>query len=100
MNLLNWAEIDRPFTTSVDGRTADQVEVRLQDTPNGHILFIINHGTENEEVEVTLNNSSSGVYALRDLISDTRSEARSSENGLSIRTQVDGKNVRVIEITK
>ncbi len=43
INLLNWANIKRPFTTSLDGRVSNQVEVRLQDTKDGYLVFIINH---------------------------------------------------------
>lgn len=100
VNLLEWAKIKRPFTTSVDGRTSDQVEVRLQDTPDGYLLFIINHGAGSEELDITLHMGSDGVYTLRDVLRETREEARSTGDNLIINARVDGKDVRVIEIIR
>lgn len=100
VNLLNWANIERPFTTSADGRTTNQVEVRLQDTPNGNILFVINHGTDSEGVEITLNTRSDGMYTLRDVINETSEEIQANNKALTIHTSVDSKNVRVFELTK
>lgn len=100
VNLLNWAEIERPFTTTLDGRTSDQVEVRLQDTPNGYILFVINHGAEHQVVDITLNTSSDGVYTLRDVKRDAVTVEQTIQNRLSIKARLDGKDVHVIEISK
>ncbi len=98
VNLLNWAKIKRPFTTSVDGRTSDQVEVRLEDTTNGYLVFIINHSANSEEVNIKLNLSSNGVYILRDVINETRREVSGSGNTLDINTHIDSKEVHVIEV--
>lgn len=98
VNLLNWAKIKRPFTTSVDGRTSDQVEVRLEDTTNGYLVFIINHSANSEEVNIKLNLSSNGVYILRDVINETRKEVSGSGNTLDINTHIDSKEVHVIEV--
>ena len=99
VNLLNWANIKRPFITSLDGRISDQVEVRLQDTEDGHLVFIINHSAGSEEIDIDLYISSDGVYTLRDVINGTQKEVRSSGNTLNINTQIDSKGVHVIEIT-
>jgi beta-galactosidase len=99
INLLNWANIKRPFTTSLDGRTSDQVEVRLQDTKDGYLVFIINHSTSSEEIDIKLNMSSNGVYTLRDIINETQKKAQCSDNTLNIYTHIDSKDVHVIEVT-
>ncbi|MPM53119.1 Beta-galactosidase BgaB [bioreactor metagenome] len=98
VNLLSWAKIKRPFTTSVDGRTSDQVEVRLEDTTNGYLVFIINHSANSEEVNIKLNLSSNGVYILRDVINETRREVSGSDNTLDINAHIDSKEVHVIEV--
>lgn len=98
VNLLSWAKIKRPFTTSVDGRTSDQVEVRLEDTTNGYLVFIINHSANSEEVNIKLNLSSNGIYILRDVINETRREVSGSGNTLDINTHIDSKEVHVIEV--
>ncbi|ULB35099.1 MULTISPECIES: beta-galactosidase [Proteiniphilum] len=99
VNLLKWAKIKRPFTTSLDGRTSNQVEVRLQDTKDGPLLFIINHSAGSEEIDIVLYMDSDGVYTLRDVINETQKEVRSSGNTLNINTRIDSKDVHVIGIT-
>ncbi|MBP7179603.1 MAG: beta-galactosidase [Dysgonomonadaceae bacterium] len=99
INLLNWASIKRPFTTSLDGRSSDQVEVRLMDTKNGYLVFIINHGTKSEKIDIELNMSENGEYALRDIIKETRKKAQCVDNRLNINAYIEGKDVHVIEVT-
>ena len=100
INLLNWANIERPFTTSLDGRTSDQVEVRLQDTKNGYLVFIINHSVRSEEIDINLTMSSDGVYTFRDVINETRKKVKCSNNKLNISARIDCKDVHVIEVTQ
>jgi beta-galactosidase len=100
VNLLDWAKIKKPFTTSVDVRTSDQVEVRLQNTPDGYIVFAINHSSANEDVNIDLIVNLDGVYTLRDVINDTQVEVKSKGNILTIEMGVESKNVRVIEIKR
>jgi len=100
INLLNWANIERPFTTSLDGRTSDQVEVRLQDTKNGYLVFIINHSVRSEEIDINLTMSSDGVYTLRDVINENRKKVKCSNNKLNISARIDCKDVHVIEVTQ
>ena len=100
VNLLDWAKIKRPFTTSVDGRTSDQVEVRLQNTPEGYIVFAINHSPGNEEVNINLNVNLDGVYILRDVINETQEEVKSNGNILNFEMGVESNNVKVIEIKR
>jgi beta-galactosidase len=100
VNLLDWAKIKKPFTTSVDVRTSDQVEVRLQNTPDGYIVFAINHSSANEDVNIDLIVNLDGVYTLRDVINDTQVEVKSKGNILTIEMRVESKNVRVIEIKR
>lgn len=99
-NLLNWAKINRPFTTSLDGRTADQVEVRLQNKPDGgFILFLINHSKNTEEIDVTLAVKTNGDYMVRNVIENSRTSVRSTNNTLKINRTVQSKDVHVLEIS-
>lgn len=99
VNLADWAKIDRPFTTSLDGRRSSQVEVRLQENSRGYLMFIINHSDSLEEIEIDLKVPASGNYTLRDVIADTRTRQRSSGNTLKLKTRIDRKQVFVWEIT-
>lgn len=98
VNLLNWANIKRPYTTSHDGRTTNQVEVRLQDTNNGHLLFIINHSNQSEKVDIALKMNSNGTYTAKNILDGTENKIQCNNNTLNIHEKVKSKGVRVIEI--
>ncbi len=97
-NLLKWAKIERPFTTSLDGRTSSQVEVRLQDNPNGYVVFVINHSTGTEEISIDLKVKNNANYKIRDLINNTEVSQKGSNNLLKLNTSLERKQVRIWEI--
>ncbi len=98
LNLLNWANIERPFTTSHDGNTERPVEVRLHENSDGYVLFVINHSITDENVTVDLRVDEDGDYSLRDVINDEKRTITSESNNLRIETNIDGKYVQVFEI--
>ena len=97
-NLLQWADIERPFTTSHDGRTTNQVEVRLQENPQGYLLFILNHSEKSEEITVDLRVLKNGNYRVNDILYNRNITLRSNGNILKIFTRLDPKQVAVQEI--
>jgi beta-galactosidase len=98
MNLLEWADIQRPFTTSHDGNKEAQVEVRLQTNPDGYVLYVINHSNTIEKVTVDLKTGNNRNYTARDVIMGTESRVRSRDNILQLNTTIDAKQVKVWEI--
>jgi beta-galactosidase len=94
-NLVEWAKIERPFTTSLDGRRSSQVEVRLQENRMGYILFIINHSDREEEIEIELKTSAGGHFIIRDIINESETRQRSSGNLLKLKTKIERKQVFV-----
>ena len=76
------------------------MEVRLQDTKNGYLVFIINHSVRSEEIDINLTMSSDGVYTLRDVINENRKKVKCSNNKLNISARIDCKDVHVIEVTQ
>jgi len=100
INLLNWADIKRPFTTSEDGRVSDQIEVRLQNADNGYIIFLINHSTKNETIDINLNVDARGNFIVRDVKNDEIKRLKSNGNVLTLSTSVESRNTRVFEINK
>lgn len=99
INLIRWAGIKRPFTTSLDGRTSAQVEVRLQENRNGQLLFIINHSDSAEELDVNLTVDKNGYYKFREIIAGNQVTLKSINNNLKIETKINRKQVQVWEIT-
>lgn len=99
INLLDWAKIDRPFTTSADGRTSDQIEVRMQTHPDGFLLYMINHSTKTEELTTDLVVAQPGSYRIENIIDDTETTIQSNGNQLSLKVSLAPKDVYVVKIT-
>ena len=97
-NLLQWAKIERPFTSSLDGRTSAQVEVRLLENSKGYLLFVINHSDNSEETAINLKVKQNGNFSVRDVILDQTSLVNASGLQLSLNTTLDKKQVRIWEI--
>ena len=100
INLLDWAKIERPFITSQDGKSSDQVEVRLQNTDNGYILFLINHSFNNEKIDIDLKVNSDGNFLVRDVINGKSEKIKSSGNILKLNLLANSRNAGVFEINR
>ncbi|TVQ09505.1 MAG: hypothetical protein EA361_15380 [Bacteroidetes bacterium] len=98
MNLINWAGIVRPFTSSHDGNKENYVEVRLQDNDNGFVLYLINHSNSQENVSVELKTPRNGNHRIRDVITGTETQSRARNNVLNLETTLDAKQVKVWDI--
>lgn len=100
VNLLEWANIDRPFTTSHDGRTSNQVEVRLQRNNQSSIIYIINHSDEEEDTIIDLNVETNGDYNIRNIINNQVETQKSNNKVLKLQSVVAPKDVVVWEISR
>jgi beta-galactosidase len=98
LSLLDWAKIDRPFTTSHDGNRSQPVEVRLQENSDGYLVFVINHSTGTEDVTVTLQVSEDGSYAVKEIISGAMQDVTARDHKLTLTTSVASKHVHVWSI--
>ncbi len=98
LNLLKWAKVERPFTTSHDGRTSNQVEVRLQENQSGYLLFTLNHGDERENVTIELRTQSNGLYSVKEIIGNTETRQKATGNRLTLNTSLERKQVTVLDI--
>jgi beta-galactosidase len=98
MNLLDWAKIERPFTSSHDGNTDTPVEVRLQENTSGYVLYVINHSSTSENVTVDIRVAREGNYTVRDVIDETEVSVTSENRAVRIIAPLDAKHVRVFDI--
>jgi beta-galactosidase len=99
VNLMNWAGIERPFTTSHDGISQIPVEVRLQENEKGYLLFILNHSNGQQEVTVDLKVPVDGSYLVREVITEKTSTLKSRGNRLNLTILVGTREVQVLDIT-
>ncbi len=98
MNLLTWAKIARPFTTSHDGKIDTPVEVRLQENINGYLLFIINHSEKNEELNIRLSVKKEGNFVLTEIIKNKSIKMKSENFVLDLNTTILRKDVQIWRI--
>ena len=98
MNLLAWAKINRPFTTSHDGKIDTPVETRMQTHSNELLMFVINHGENNETVKIQINGTADRAYTCQELISNRTITIASKNKTLNFTAQLTKRNVEVWKI--
>ena len=98
-NLLAWAGIELPFTSSLDDRPDLQVAIHLHDLPGGHLLFLVNRGESEEPVTVLLRTDHQGPCQCTDLTDDSKSQLDAADGRLVIEATVAPRDVRVLQIS-
>ncbi|UCE07898.1 MAG: beta-galactosidase, partial [bacterium] len=99
LGLIDWAKIDRPFTSSHDGKTDNPVEIRLDENPEGYLLYIINHSNTTENISIELKVKSDGEFALRELCQQKNARFESLNKILTINTKISQRDVEIWNIT-
>jgi len=100
VNLTAWAGIQRPFTSSHDGKPGLPVEIRLHECPGGWLLFLVNHEDRPEAVSVHLNTGWQGKYGWKELLDGAVGQAETQNQLLSGSWEVPAKNVRIVSIER
>ncbi len=100
VNLVDWAGIKRPFTTSHDGNSENPVEVRLMENSQNRILFIFSHSPKSENVTVNLNVRRDGKYKLDELTYEKTQTLDATGGVLPLKVTVFAKDVQVWVIRK
>ncbi len=97
--LADWAHIEKPVTTSLDGQLAEPLIARLQANPDGHLLFLINHNPAQQSPTVTVR-LPNGNYTLTELISGRRQDAQSRSGSVQFNTSVAGRDAQVWSLVR
>lgn len=101
MGLIDWAGINRPFTVDQDRSSGNLLVVRLQETANENLLYILNHGKTTEKAKITLNVKADGAYELEELTSKKKMKVDAKNKSLTISTSdISEKNAEVWKIKK
>jgi beta-galactosidase GanA len=99
LGLLDWANVERPFTSSHDGRAGIEfIEVRLQNNKHGYLLFVINHSKNSENISISLKTERNGSFRVRDVITDMESRVNARDFVLILNSYIDAKQVKVLDI--
>jgi len=99
LNLLDWAGIVRPVTTSHDGKINNPIEVRVQESGNGYLLFFINHSEKSEELQTHLNVKKDGSFTLAELTTGRKVKLNSQNLVLGLNLTLTGKSVQVWHVS-
>jgi len=94
-NMVRWSGIERPFTSSHDGRKEAPVEIRLRRTAAGSILFLLNHSEADQQVAVDLGVAKPGRYKLRELVRDQEQELTERGLRLKLSSEIKARDVQV-----
>lgn len=97
LRLAQWAGIEKPVSTSLDGALDRPLVARLQEGIQGHLLFLINHHPETQSPAVTIR-VPDGTYALTELVSGRQQSAAPRNGALEFTTSVGGHDVQVWSI--
>ena len=97
--LADWAGIEKPVATSLDGTLEEPVIARLQENADGHLLFVINHGDAAQSPEITVR-LPDGNYTLSELTGTGRVSATARSGTLRFSTSVGARDAAVWSITR
>jgi beta-galactosidase len=100
LGLGDWAGIERPVTTTLDGTVSPPLVARLHTTGDGYLLFLINYHTQPQDVGVEVAVGEDGRYALRELITEEEGSGAAQGNRLHMQTRLDGRGVQVWSLTR
>jgi beta-galactosidase len=86
--MLEWAGVDRPFTSSHDGRVDAAIVIRLHENPEGMLIYILNQGKNPQEVEISLKVYSAGPFHLREIIKGDTILCRNEQGSITWETGI------------
>ncbi len=93
--IVQWSKIERPFTSSLDGKKEAQVEIRLRQTAAGQILFVINHSEKTQQLQVDLQVAKDKNYKLRDFVHGQSQQLAAANKRLGVNAEIAARDVQV-----
>jgi beta-galactosidase len=98
LNALEWAGVERMLTSSHDGDAEHPVDLRLQESENGFLLFCINHGNRSEEVRAELQLPGDDPLRVESLLDGRVLEPRAEGRPLRLAVSLPARDVEVLVI--
>jgi beta-galactosidase len=100
LGLADWAGIERPVSTTLDGTINPPLVARLHDTPEGQLLFLISYNPAPQQAGIDVTVRENGRYALRNLLTGDERIAAAEGSHLRLQTSLEGKGVQVWELKR
>lgn len=98
LGLAEWAGVERRVRSSHDGKSNTPIEIRLQESKAGTILFAINHSQQKQKVQIELKVDNSGRYLIRNLITNAKVTKDISKPVIQLVETIPAKDVLVLHI--
>jgi hypothetical protein len=99
LRLADWAGIEKPVSTSLDGVLEHPLVARLQENDGGYLLFLINHHHEAQNASVAVR-VTEGTYALSEIITGREQTATMRDGALQFDTRIGGQGVEVWSVRR
>lgn len=96
--LMNWADITRHFSSSVDGKLDKDVEIRLSQFPGGQLLYLINHGAQAEPVDIVWKVEENGKVELTEILKGRLHSTQVKDDRVTFSTTIDGRDVQIWKV--
>jgi beta-galactosidase len=100
LGLADWAGIDRPVSTTLDGAINPPLVARLHDTPDGQLLFLISYNPAPQQAGVEMTVKENGGYTLRDLLTGQERTVAAEGHRLRLEASLESKGVQVWELKR
>jgi len=86
LGIVDWANIDRPYSAEQEGDADNPLVVRLHEHSGGLVLYVMNHGKTPGRAVIRIKVKSDGKYALNEILRDRKINATSVKGEISIST--------------
>ncbi|MBS0001012.1 MAG: hypothetical protein KFF73_18660 [Cyclobacteriaceae bacterium] len=86
LGLVDWADIERQFTSSHDGRREVPVVIRLHEIQEGSLLYVLNQGGSPEKVTIQIIQAEEGDYLLEEIFQRRSFTLQTTDKRLQLTT--------------
>jgi beta-galactosidase GanA len=98
-NMVTWAGIEPRLAFTVDKELDLPLEAVLRDTPDGHLLFVINPAADQQAAHITVRPAQNGTFESHNLITD-EVQKLGSGSPLKIDVTLAAKQVAVLQLKR
>lgn len=100
LNLAKWAEISTPLRTELHGAEPGAIDLRLQENPEGLLLFALNHSHSHRRVSLVLETPKESSGAVQELTEESPVHFKTTHTGLEWHFDLEARGVKVFRVVK
>lgn len=100
LNLLRWAEIAAPLRIETHGAEPGEIDLRIQEHPEGLLLFALNHAHAHRRISLVLQAQDPPLDAVRELTEEVPVHSKTTREGLEWHFDLDSRGVKIFQVMK